>query len=241
MKQVHFLTAAAAVALIAACGSGDTPAEAQQTPEAEAPAVVDTMSPELDPALAEVTAGDYALDPTHAFLTFSIGHSTGISDYTVHFTDFDVDLAFDPADPTASSLSVTVDPSSVWVNYPGDYKASHGDSEFDTWQEDLSYSDRFLNADEYPEITFTSTAITLTGPNNGEVTGDLTFLGQTKPVTLDVTFNGAATPPWAPDSSIIGFNASTTIVRSEWGMTAAMGWLTDEVVVEFSGELGQAG
>ncbi|MCI4644369.1 MAG: YceI family protein [Hyphomonadaceae bacterium] len=239
MKQITLLSTAAAAVLIAACGSGDTPAEAQVTPE---PVTVESAATaELDPALADVTPGAYVLDRNHAFLTFTIGHSTGISDYKVDFADFDAELDFDPADPTASSISVTINPAELMVNFPGDYKASHADSEFDTWQEDLAYSDRFLNADEFPEITFTSTAIEVTGANTGMITGDLTFLGQTKPVTMDVTFNGVAVPPWAPDSSIVGFNATTTITRSEWGMGAAMGWLTDEVVVEFSGEFAQAG
>lgn len=238
MKYVSLLAGAAAGALLmAACGSGDTPATAQSTPE---PEVVETAAPALDPSLAEATAGAYTLDKNHAFLTFTIGHSTGISDYTVNFTDFDIDMSFDPADPAASSLSVAIDPSALWVNFPGDYKATHADSGFETWTEDLAYSDRFLNADEFPEITFTSTEMTVTGPDTGTITGDLTFLGQTKPVTLDVTYNGLVTPPWNPESSIVGFNASTTIIRSEWGMGAAMGWLSDEVTVEFTGEFSPA-
>ena len=237
MKYLSLLAGAAAGALLmAACGSGDTPATAQDTPE-----VVETVTAvELDPSLADAATGAYTLDKTHAFLTFTIGHSTGISDYTVNFTDFDVDMSFDPADPAASSLSVTIDPSALYVNYPGDYLAGHADSGFESWTEDLAYSERFMNANEYPEITFTSTEMTVTGSDTGTITGDLTFLGQTKPVTLDVTYNGLATPPWNPESSIVGFNASTTITRSEWGMGVAMGWLTDEVVVEFSGEFSPA-
>ena len=234
MKIAYLLSAAAAGAIImAACSSEETPAEAQVTPGEEA---VETTAPALDASLADAATGAYTLDKNHAFLTFTIGHSTGISEYTVNFTEFDVDLTFDPTDPAQSELSVSIDPTGLWTQFPGDYKAGHADSEFDTWTEDLSYSGLFLNANEFPEISFTSTEMTVTGSNTGTVTGDLTFLGQTKPVTLDVTYNGLATPPWAPDSSIVGFNATTTITRSEWGMGVAMGWLTDEVTVAFTGE-----
>ena len=68
------------------------------------------------------------------------------------------------------------------------------------------------------------------------MTGDLTFLGQTQPVTLDVTFNGVANVPWFGTRDIIGFNAVTTINRSEFGQDALQGMISDEVVVEFSGE-----
>ena len=126
------------------------------------------------------------------------------------------------------------------MKFPGDYKGTHPDTGFESWEEDLANSDRWLNAGTYPELTFTSTEVSLTGGNTGTVTGDLTFLGQTRPVTLDVTFNGVANPPWAPDSSILGFNATGVIKRSEWGMDAALGWVSDEVYVYFSGEFPQA-
>jgi len=239
MKYTALLAGAAGLALIAACGGGTTaPAEAQNG-EAAAPAPAATAAPAeivLAESLADVNAGAYSLERNHAFLEFEVGHAGGISDYIVHFGDFDADLTFDPADPTASSLSVTVNPADLIVNYPGDYKAGHADSGFETWAEDMSRNERWLNADNFPEITFTSTDAALTGGNTGTVTGDLTFLGVTQPVTLDVTYNGLANMPWFGERDLIGFNATTTINRSEFGMTAAIPNITDEVTISFSGE-----
>ncbi len=239
MKYTALLVGAAGLALIAACGGGTTaPAEAQNG-EAAAPAPAATAAPAeivLAESLAEVSAANYSLERNHAFLEFAVGHSGGISDYIVHFGDFDADLTFDPADPTASSLSVTVNPADLIVNYPGDYKAGHADSGFETWAEDMSRNERWLNADNFPEITFTSTDVDLTSGNTGTVTGELTFLGLTQPVTLDVTYNGLANMPWFGERDLIGFNATTTISRSEFGMTAAIPNITDEVTVSFSGE-----
>lgn len=234
MKYTALLAGAAGLALIAACGGGTTaPAEAQDTtPEADAaPAEI-----VLDESLAEVSAANYSLERTHAFLEFAVGHAGGISDYIVHFGDFDADLVFDSADPAASTLSVTVNPANLIVNYPGDYKAGHADSGFETWAEDMARNTRWLNADTFPEITFTSTDVALTSGNTGTVTGDLTFLGVTQPVTLDVTYNGNANAPWFGERDLIGFNATTTINRSDYGMTAAIPNITDAVTISFSGE-----
>lgn len=59
----------------------------------------------------------------------------------------------------------------------------------------MSRSELWLNADAYPEITFVSTSVEKTGELSGKVTGDLALLGVTKPVTLDVTYNGVSNPP----------------------------------------------
>ncbi|MEL6662596.1 MAG: YceI family protein [Pseudomonadota bacterium] len=235
MKYTALIAGAAGLALIAACGGNEAPAEAQDTAApAAAPAAPDEIT--LDASLADVSAGAYSLERNHAFLEFAVGHSGGISDYIVHFGDFDADLTFDPENPAASTLSVTVNPMDLIVNYPGDYKAGHADSGFDTWAEDMARNERWLNADNYPEITFTSTDVALTGSNTGTVTGDLTFLGTTQSVTLDVTYNGNANTPWFGERDLIGFNAVTTINRSDYGMSAAIPNISDEVTISFSGE-----
>lgn len=235
MKLAHLTASASALALLAACGGGE-PA----SPESDAPAPpppVDAAAAETDYApLEEVSAANYSLERTHAFLTWKVGHSGGLSSYRVAFTDYDADLQFDPETPENSSLTVTINPMGVVSNYPLDYKAGHADSEFETWDEDISRNARWLNADEHPEITFTSTAVERTGEDTGTVTGDLAFLGQTLPVTLDVTFNGNGNAAWFGERDLIGFDATTTINRSDFGMTAAIPNISDEVVIEFSGE-----
>ena len=224
-----------AFALTACSGSaGDSTIEDAATPpvDAETP----TSDVDLHPLLADVAAGAYSLEKSHAFMTVTVGHNGGISNYRISFTDFDADLVFDPAAPETSSLSFTANPLAVETNYPGDYKAGHADSQWESWNEDVSRDAKWLNADAFPEITFVATDIEKTGDLTGTVTGDLTLLGVTKPVTLDVSYGGVANPPWFGERDVIGFTASTTIQRSEHGMAAYIPNITDEVRVEFSGE-----
>ncbi|MEO1554550.1 MAG: YceI family protein [Pseudomonadota bacterium] len=228
-----FITSAAALTL-AACGGDTNTAEIEpaETPPVEADAASET----LHPLLADVAAANYSLEKTHAFMTVAVGHGGGISQYRISFTDFDADLAFDPADPEASSITFTINPLALETNYPGDYKAGHADSGFETWNEDVSRNARWLNADAFPQITFASTSATKASDLSGTVTGDLTLLGVTKPVTLDVTYNGVANPPWFGERDVIGFDASTTVLRSDFGMSAGIPAIGDEVTVTFSGE-----
>ena len=229
MTTRTFILASASTLLLAACGGAteDPSIEADVPPPAEV---------ELHPLLAEVSAGAYSLEKTHAFMTVKVGHGGGISQYRISFTDFDGDLDFDPADPESSSISFSVNPLSVETNYPGDYKAGHADSEWNSWNEDVARDATWLNADAFPEITFVSTSAEKTGDLSGKVTGDLTLLGVTQPVTLDVTYNGVANPPWFGERDVIGFDATTTVQRSAYGMAAAIPNIGDEVTVEFSGE-----
>lgn len=185
------------------------------------------------PATAQVSLsgadeGVYSLEKTHAFLTWSVVHN-GISDYTVNFTDFDASLNFNPDEPTASTISVTINPLAINTNYPDPEKKVD-------WEEKLTTGGSYFNAEEFPEITFTSTSAEAAGEFSGKLTGDLTFLGVTKPVTLDVTYNGVTNVPWFGQRDVIGFNASTVIDRTEFGLTANKGSVSSEVKIEFSGE-----
>jgi len=232
-----FVASAGAVAL-AACGGPADESGAEDAPAApvEDQAAGTDAAADLHPLLAEVAPGAYSIEKTHAFLTVKVGHGGGISQYRISLTDFDGSLDFDPAAPDSSRISFSVNPMAVETNYPGDYKAGHPDTGFETWNEDISRDTKWLNADEYPEITFASTSVSQTGDLSGTVTGDLTLLGVTKPVTLDVTYNGVANPPWFQGRDVIGFDASTTLLRSDFGMTAAIPSIGDELTVAFSGE-----
>lgn len=188
------------------------------------------------PASAQVTLNGadkdtYSLDKGHAFLTWSVKH-VGLSDYTVNFIDFDATLDFDPDNPTSSSISVTINPLAIETHYPDAEKKIE-------WQDKLTKGENYFNAEAFPEITFTSTSAELTSEFAGTVTGDLTFLGVTKPVSLDVTYNGTTNVPWLGQRDLIGFNASTTIDRTEWGLTANGNSVSSEVKIEFSGEFVQ--
>ncbi|MBD3771470.1 MAG: polyisoprenoid-binding protein [Rhodobacterales bacterium] len=220
-----FLLSVSAIAL-AACGA---PAASDSTPAAPAASVAEaTAGPADAPAPELGPAGTYDLDPTHASLTWKVNHF-GLSNYTARFTGISGTLVFDPENLSASSLEVSVDPASVETDYPADFKAGHPDSPFDTFDQEISESDAYFNSTVFPTITFKSTEITPTGANTGTVTGDLTFRGVTKPVTLDVTYNGTASFPWAPDQPKIGFSATGSLKRSDFGLDIMVPSLGDEV------------
>ena len=152
------------------------------------------------PALAQGTsqapAGEYVLDRTHASLEWS-GLHAGLSYYSARFTNFDIKLNFNPADVTKSKVTATIDPKSVETDFLKTRPAGNTE-DFNAM---LATGERFFNAGKFPTITFTSTANTKTGDNKGKMTGNLTFLGVTKPVTLDVTFIGHRAYP-APQKQI---------------------------------------
>ena len=185
-----------------------------------------------NPTLDGVASGLYDLEKSHAFLTWTVRHN-GISGYTVNFTDFDADLVFDAETPANSQLSVTINPTALNTNYPDPARKAE-------WETEIANDARFLNAGEFPTISFVSTAVEQTGEFEGTVTGDLTFLGVTKPVTLDVSYGGVANPPWFGQRDVIGFTATTTLNRSEFGQNSMPGIVSDEVKIEFSGEFLQA-
>ncbi len=182
-----------------------------------------------------VPSGLYVLDKNHASLTWSVMH-LGLSHYTARFTAFDVALNFDAADPTQSTLTATIDPASVRTDYPGDYKATHADSEYETWDEDLARNPGWMNADAFPEITFTSTEVTMDSDTTGTVTGDVTFLGVTAPVTLDVTLIGTANPKPRSDFAALGFSAHGTLDRTAFGNDTAAPFIGEEVKLRIEAE-----
>lgn len=219
-----FIAALFSAGLIA-CSAPETTNSSEATP-----------SSELHEKLVDVAADTYSLEKTHAFLYFKIPHGYGLSNYRIAFTDFDASLDFDPANPESATLDVTINPMGIATTYPGYYKASHQDSPYETWNEDISRNPKSLNADVHPEISFTATGISRTGDDTGTVTGDLTLLGVTKPVTLDATYNGVTNVSWFGERDILGFDATATFKRSDFGMTDYAPIIGDEVTVTFSGE-----
>ena len=221
--------------LAAACGAStdsvsEAHAAAPETPAATAEvtaAPVDNAAEAAEAAaiLAEVASATYDLEKTHAFLFASVKHAGGLSDYTMKFKDWDATLDFNAEDVTQSSVSVSINPVSVETDHP-----SKPD-----WNTEI-HSDVFKSAD-FPQITFASTAIETTGAMTGTMTGDLTFLGVTKPVTLDVTFNGVANMPWSADQDTIGFTAKGSFNRTDFGADNFLQFgISDETKIYFSGE-----
>jgi len=179
--------------------------------------------PVLDVAAAP--EGAYVLDPAHASVNWSLSHS-GLSLYTARFDDISGALDFNPEAPTQSRVDIRIDPKSV----------STGDVE---WDETLATDGRYFDGDTYPEIRFVSTSSIKTTGNTGQVTGDLTLLGVTKPVTLDVTYNGAGKSFGNPGATL-GFSALGKINRSDWGMDYLTNFgIGDEVTLRIEAEFNE--
>jgi polyisoprenoid-binding protein YceI len=165
---------------------------------------------------AKVPAGTYVLDKEHASLIAKIPHLGGFSRFTLRFDRLDGSFAYDPANWQATKIRFTVDPSSVDTGAPAFNKQIAG----------------YFDVAKYPSISFVSTGIAGGENGQGTVTGDLTFHGVTKPVTLNVTFNGVG-PGILGVGTRAGFSGTTRINRTEFGESAVRQWAGDDVDLIF--------
>ena len=181
------------------------------------------------PALAEPEL--YTLDPSHSQIVFSWDH-LGFSRTTGMFSGFEGEIMFDEADPANSSVSVSMPVIEMFTG----------------WEERDTHfmSPDFFNAvaDASPEgdpanlVTFESTGIEVTGENTALITGDLTMNGTTEEVVLDATLNNQGMHPMA-QRPWLGFAATTTVNRSDFGVGAFAPAVSDEVEIEIAIEAGQ--
>ena len=174
------------------------------------------------PAVAAPEA--YTLDASHSQIVFSYDH-LGFSTTFGMFSGFEGEIMFDQEDPAASSVSVSMPVMSMFTGW------EQRDGHF--------MSDDFFGATEDDLVTFVSTGIEVTGDNTALITGDLTMNDVTKSVVLDAKLNKAgdhprAQKPWA------GFDATTTLVRSEFNLGLAAPFVSDEVEVMISIEAQKA-
>lgn len=171
------------------------------------------------PALA---ADTYKIDTSHVFVGFTVDH-LGFSTTYGRFNDVSGTIEFDEENPEASSVEVKIDPASV--------DTGHKERDEHVRGEDL------LNTAEYPEMSFKSTSVERTGEKTGKITGDLTMHGVTKPVTLDASFTKKGTYPMTEEKiEVIGFDATTTLKRSDYGMDKWTAMIGDEIPVTISFE-----
>lgn len=171
-----------------------------------------------DPSAAP--KGDYALDRRHASLLVKVPHMGGFSRFTMRFDRLDGSFAYDPATWTATKVTITVDPASIDTGLPDFDKTIAGPSYFDSAR--------------HPAITFVSSKVE--GENGkGAVSGDLTFHGVTRPVVLDVTFNGVG-PGMLGAGTRMGFSGTTRIKRSDFGVTTMSQFAGDDLDLVFEVE-----
>lgn len=172
--------------------------------------------------LSTAPAGAYAVDPTHAYIQFQYNH-LGLSNPILTFDDFSIDLNLDPADPTKSTIAVSIVADSVQTGSP-------------VWHDHIT-GDKWFDTANNPEMSFTSTSITGSG-SNFQVTGDLTIKGETKPATLEVVINGAMNHPMNK-KPVVGISATGKVMRSDWGLGKNAPFISDEVVLRVEAELFQ--
>ncbi len=175
----------------------------------------------------DASADTYTFDRDHTNITFS-WNLLGIARQSARILDFDGTLDFDPANPENGSVEVTMKVASLFT----------GAKALDR---DLKSSD-FFDAARYPEITFKSTLIRVVGERSGEVAGDLTILGVTYPVVLQVRWNFSGEHPLGAINAaykgkyVAGFSAVTTLLRSAWGLKRAIPLVSDEIDVAIEAE-----
>ncbi len=181
------------------------------------PVMAQMAGPTTD--LSKVEGGVFNIDKNHARMIFSYSHFGYSISYGL-FTDFSGKLNFDPKAPAAGSLEVAVNLDGIETTVP-------------KLNEHLKGAD-FFNVAKFPSATFKSTAVAVTGPTTGTVTGDLTLKGVTKPVTLQVVFNGGGVN--MQKAYDLGFNAVGQIKRSDFGLGAYVPAVGDDVTLTISTE-----
>ncbi|MGC8119129.1 YceI family protein [Marinobacter sp. VGCF2001] len=172
---------------------------------------------------AHAEPATFEVDEEHFSMSFEIMH-IGYAPVIGMFRDIEGNFEYDEETGELNSGRLVFQADSVFTNH--DKRDDH-----------LREPD-FLNAREHPEIVFSVNDFVKTGDNTGVVTGDLTMLGQTRPVDVDVTLNKAAEYPIGHEEYTLGISAEAIINRSEWGMTYAVenGLVGDEVRLRFGFE-----
>lgn len=162
----------------------------------------------VDAAIAELPAGSYKVDKTHASLIFRVNH-LGLSNYTARFKRFDAELDFDVLNPVKAKVVATIDPTSLETDFPEkkpDFNA-------------MLQKPQWLDVVKFPKIIFRSQKVELTGKNTARVVGELELHGIKKEVVMNVKFNGGyASHDFDPSGSRIGFSAVGVLKRSDFGI-----------------------
>lgn len=175
------------------------------------------------PLAALADADRYELDPAHTAVYFTVDH-VGYAKTLGIFGTVNGSFAYDMETQDLSDVEVTIDAASVTTFHEArDEHVRNGD---------------FLDVANHPEITFVATGATAQSDTAGTVTGDLTILGTTRPVTLDLTLNKADTYSFGHKKFVLGLSIETSINRSDFGMMYAVenGLVGDTVEINIETE-----
>ncbi|MEM9169051.1 MAG: YceI family protein [Pseudomonadota bacterium] len=185
-----------------------------------ASACASLVAPNPSSEPAALRSGQYALDTAHAAVLFKIDH-LGFSQYVGRFETVDASLDFDAEAPENARLEAIVDVASLDVANDEFAQTLIGPNWFD--------------ASAHPQARFVSTTVEITGERTGRVVGDLTLKGVTRPIALDVTFNGGDRD-LLRGSYVVGFSATGTFDRTEFGVDRFSGPVGDIVRLEIEAE-----
>ena len=169
---------------------------------------------------AQAAPVTYKLDPGHTNVLFSWNHF-GFSNPTANLGLGEGTLVFDEKDAAKSSVEVTLPLANL-------------DTHVTKLDEHLKKPD-FFDADKFPTVTFKSTKVQSLGGGKYKVTGDLTVHGVTKPVVLDAKLNKSGVHPMLKVQTV-GFDATTTVKRSDFGMGAYVPNVSDEIKIHITTE-----
>lgn len=162
------------------------------------------LTPDFNTDITELRAGAYVLDPDHATLLWKINH-LGFSTFVGRFNDFDASLDFDPENIANSSLEVIINTAGLDINN-------------DVFAEELR-GDNWFDVENFPQAVFRTTSfVEAIDENTFVFNGELTLLGVTAPVTLEINFHGGGRN-FLTRSYTLGFSASTTFKRSDHGLS----------------------
>lgn len=173
------------------------------------------LSTGLMMATAQAAPQSYEIEKPHTQIVFSVNH-LGFSHSFGKFTDYSGTFVVDPDSVESSNVDVTINTASI-------------DLDDQKWNDHLKNAD-FFNVEQFPTMTFKSTKVEKTGDKTANLTGDLTLLGVTKPVTLEVTLNGQGEHPFNK-KQMIGFSAKGSLKRSDFGMGYGLPAVGDDITL----------
>jgi polyisoprenoid-binding protein YceI len=149
-----------------------------------------------------LTSGTYTIDPTHTRIGFVARHAM-VTKVRGSFNDFEGTAVIDTDDIAGSKAEIVIKTGSI------DTRNEQRDGHL--------RSNDFLDIENHPEITFSTTGVSLVGEDVVRLAGDLTIKGVTRPVEVDFTFEGAAKDPFGNER--VGFEGSVVINRKDWGVS----------------------
>ncbi len=166
-----------------------------------------------------IMADEYVIDKKgmHASIQFRIIH-LGYSWLWGRFNDFDGEFTYDKNDPDTSKIEVTINAKSIDSNHAERDKHLRGDE--------------FLDVENYPQSKFVSTSLTMKEDGSGELKGDFTLRGVTKPITIYISYIGEGDDPWG--GYRVGFEGTAQIALADYGILKDLGPASKELDLFFS-------